>query len=219
MSRSTPEYGVFTPRCCRCQKLSLYSNYTMRKVIAEIAVSVDGFIEGANGELDWLVFEEDANYVNVFLDRFDVIFYGRLAYERFGVFLSPDMHEDSFGRTLMEKRKYVFSRSRKHVEGNGMVIGDRIRERVVQIKEEEWKDIWLCGGARIIKTFASLGLIDEYILAIQPVILGSGKSLFQQLSKRIRLNLLNAEPLSSGVVLINYEPVPASAPSHLFVAH
>lgn len=180
----------------------------MRKVIAEIAVSVDGFIEGPGGELDWLVFDEEQGYVNEFLSRFDVIFYGRMAYERFGVYLqeSNDRCED-FAATVMNMRKYVFSRNMKHVAGNGMMINDNIKDEVKQIREEEGKDIWLCGGADIISTFANLRLIDEYMLAIQPTILGSGKPLFGNVDHPIRLELLEAERLNSGVVLLNYRPV------------
>jgi dihydrofolate reductase len=87
-----------------------------------------------------------------------------------------------------------------------MVNGD-IRETVKRITEEEGKDIWLCGGADIINTFANMGLIDEYLLAIQPTILGSGKPLFGHLDHRIQLELLHAERLNSGVVLLNYKPL------------
>ena len=180
----------------------------MRKVIAEIAVSVDGFIEGPGGELDWLVFDEEEGYVNEFLSRFDVIFYGRMAYERFGAHLqeSSDRRED-FAATVINMRKYVFSRNMKHVAGNGMMINDNIKDEVKQIREEEGKDIWLCGGADIISTFANLRLIDEYLLAVQPTILGSGKPLFANVDHPIRLELLEAGRLDSGVVLLNYRPV------------
>ena len=180
----------------------------MRKIIAEIAVSVDGFIEGPGGELDWLVFDEGNSYVNEFLSRFEVIFYGRLAYERFGAALQAGADaQDDFRITLNNMRKYVFSRSVKHVAGNGMMVNDNIRETVKRIREEEGKDIWLCGGAEIINTFANMELIDEYMLAIQPTILGSGKPLFSRLDHRVRLQLLQAERLNSGVVLLNYKPL------------
>jgi dihydrofolate reductase len=179
----------------------------MRKIIAEIAVSVDGFIEGKNGQLDWLVFDEEKSFVHHFLSRFDIIFYGRLAYERFGVLPGEsEVPEFTIG-PYTHIRKYVFTRSQKHVDGKGMVISNRLRENVMKIKAEEGKDIWLCGGANIIKKFASLGLIDQYILAIQPVVLGSGKPLFKHLPHRLQLQLLNAEVLSSGVVILNYRPL------------
>lgn len=182
----------------------------MRKVIADIAVSVDGFIESREADLDWLIFDEEIGFVEEFLSRFEVIFYGRVAYDRFGITgfgddFSP--FDKSISNRLNQMRKYVFTRSLKHVGGNGMVINHSIRENVQRIKEEEGKDIWLCGGAGIIKTFASLDLIDEYVLAIQPIILGRGKSLFNNLPRRINLKLLRAEALASGVVILNYQPI------------
>lgn len=179
----------------------------MRKVIAEIAVSLDGFIEGPEGELDWLIFDEPSGEVSAFLSRFEVIFYGRIAYEKLGVHLVADnrVSEDShLQQTLTHMRKYVFSKQVKHVAGNGMVINDHIRERVNRIKEEEGKDIWLCGGAKIIQQFAKLGLIDEYLLAVQPVVLGSGKRLFENMRFGLDFNLADMEKLSSGVVLLKY---------------
>jgi dihydrofolate reductase len=167
----------------------------MRKVIAEIAISVDGYIEGPAGELDWLVFDEEIPFLSQFLSRFEVIFYGRKTYERLGVHLLNNM------------RKYVFSRTLRHVDGNAMVVNENIEETIRQIKEEEGKDIWLCGGAGMINTLARLDLIDEYLLAVQPVVLGSGKSLFGDLDKRIELRLMEAERLNSGVVILNYKPV------------
>jgi dihydrofolate reductase len=175
----------------------------MRKIIAEIAVSLDGYIEGPNGELDWLIFDEDQEYVNEFLSKFEVIFYGRVAYERFGVFFTG---EHDFRETVCTMRKYVFSSTVKHVPGNGMVINDNIEEAVMQIREEEGKDIWLCGGAGIIQTFISLNLVDEYILAIQPVVLGTGKRLFGNLPLPFKLDLINTEKLASGVVILHYKP-------------
>jgi dihydrofolate reductase len=131
-----------------------------------------------------------------------------MAYERFGVHLSAAENEpDDFRLTVNNMRKYVFSRSVKHVPGNGMMVNGDIRETVKRITEEEGKDIWLCGGADIINTFANMGLIDEYLLAIQPTILGSGKPLFGHLDHRIQLELLHAERLNSGVVLLNYKPL------------
>jgi len=181
----------------------------MRKIIAEIAVSVDGYIEGSKGELDWLVFDEEPAFVNNFLSRFEVIFYGRRAYERMGIYLAATAAPDSeieYHDTFNHIRKYVFTRSRRHVPGNAMVINGSIRERVMQIKAEEGKDIWLCGGAEILSTFANLDLIDQYILSVQPVILGSGKPLFSGVRRRIPLELVHAECLTSGVVLLHYVP-------------
>jgi dihydrofolate reductase len=182
----------------------------MRKVIAEIAISLDGFIEGPNGALDWLVFDEEVPYSSAFLKGFDTIFYGRVAYERFGVPRSenPSLPEGEreFNEMVNNMRKYVFSRTAKHVQGNGMMINNHIESEVKRIRDEEGKNIWLCGGAGIYKTFIDLDLIDEYQLAIQPRVLGSGKPLFRNLATPLNLKLLRTENLKSGVVRLHYQP-------------
>jgi dihydrofolate reductase len=180
----------------------------MRKIIVEIAVSLDGFIEGPNGELNWLSFEDGTVYPNDFLSGFDTIFYGRKAYERFGVPRSEDpslpQDERAFNRKVNHMRKYVFSRTMKHVAGNGMMINENIEAEINRIRSEVGKNIWLCGGAEIIRMFIRLDLIDEYVLSVHPVILGSGTPLFGSGNRRIKLKLLHSEALRSGVVNMRY---------------
>ena len=146
----------------------------MRKIIVELSVSRDGFIEGPNGELDWLGFDRRPGNSARIMSAFDTIFYGRRAYERLGVipFLEIRSPVDvEFYSALYGMRKYVFSRTRKHVAGNGMVVWENLESEVRRIRGEEGKNIWICGGADIIKTFARLDLIDEYRITVHPVTL------------------------------------------------
>lgn len=181
----------------------------MRKIVLEIAPSVDGYIEGPDGELDWVNFgEESIAYANKFLSNFDTIFFGRKAYENFGlrsIEESQSPGERLFYEAVNRMRKYVFTRTQKHVEGNGMVINDNLKEEVDRIRNENGKDIWLCGGAEIIRTFIDLDLIDIYRLAIQPTALGSGKPGFKGLKGQLDLDLMKTESLGSGVVVLHYE--------------
>lgn len=184
----------------------------MRKVIFESAISIDGFIEGPDGSMDWLV-EGDQNPDHDpirFLAAFDTIFYGRKAYEKFGVtpFLSPDIPdvEREFYYSIRAMRKYVFSRTSKHVAGNGMVISDNLEAEVRRIREEDGKDIWFCGGADILRTFTELDLVDEYILTVHPVLLKSGKPLFAGKKKPHSIKLIHKRKLESGVVVLHYQP-------------
>lgn len=181
----------------------------MRKVIAEIAISLDGFIEGPNGELDWFIFDDPVSYGSDFLQRFDTIFYGRVAYERFGLQLSPRSDseaEKEFYVNISNMRRYVFSRSRKHLPGNGMVISGNIDREVLRIKDEEGKDIWLCGGADILKSFAELDLIDEYVFCVHPVVLGGGKPVFRNVNTRINLKLNDQDTRRNGIIHVKYTP-------------
>lgn len=182
----------------------------MRKIIAEIGVSQDGFIEGPNGELDWLIFKEDTAYAMKFLKRFDTIFYGRLAYEKFGLpcqfeYECSDAERELNG-IINQMRKYVFTRTFTHVPGNGMVLREHVRADVERIRDEIGKDIWLCGGANIIESLRQMDLIDEYVLSVQPVTLGAGKPLFQESPVQMGLMLIKSESLKSGIVKLSYRP-------------
>jgi len=182
----------------------------MRKIIFQSSVSLDGFIEGPNGELDWLIRDEEASDVVEFLSDFDTIFYGRKTYEKMGVqeFMEPDLRavEKEFLYILHGMRKYVFSRQKKHVSGNAMVVGRDLESEVLRIREEEGKNIWLRGGADILRTFADLDLVDEYLLIMHPVVLSSGKPLFWGMKKPLYLKLIRERNLKSGVVILHYKP-------------
>lgn len=180
-----------------------------RKIILELSVSRDGFIEGPHGELDWLAFHWRSSNFARFMSAFDTIFYGRRAYERLGILpfiddsLSPVDVE--FYSTLYGMRKYVFSRTRKHVAGNGMVVRENLESEVRRILGEEGKNIWICGGADIVKTFARLDLIDEYRITVHPVTLYSGKPLFEG-KWPLNLTLIEKHSQPSGRAVLHYLP-------------
>lgn len=183
----------------------------MRKIIFEIAVSLDGYIQGPGGELDWLIFDDEMSGELEYFNGFDTVFYGRIAYERSVILAESDnlMCEGrrKFTRAVNNMRKYVFSRTKKHVSGNAMVINDsHLFTEVKRIREEKGENIRFCGGTDILNTFINLDLVDEYILAIQPVILGSGKPLFKNSERPLKLKLLKALTLRSGVVVLHYIP-------------
>lgn len=85
-------------------------------------------------------------------------------------------------------------------------ISSDISNKVLEIKEQEGKDIWLYGGSSLIRTFINLGLIDQYRVSVHPIALGSGMPLFDNLKERIRLNLIKTNVFKSGVVQLIYEP-------------
>ena len=144
----------------------------MRKVILGVAVSLDGFIEGPNGEYDWCP-PPSKEEMDKFLDNIDVVFFGRKSYELFGT------------ADYADKTSYVFSNTLKSVKGrNAYLLGGDIVSAVKRIKAEEGKSIWLWGGASLTTTFMNAGLIDELWLGLVPVVLGEGKPLFQDIKQR-----------------------------------
>ncbi len=149
----------------------------MRKVILSVAISLDGFIEGRNGEYDWCP-PPSQKEMNEFLDTIDAIFVGRKSFELLGPSSFPG------------KKLYVFSNSLKAINGKNvhLINGDSL-SKVKDLKNQEGKDIWLFGGANLTTTFMNEGLVDEMWLGMVPVVLGAGKPLFQDIKQRNHFKL------------------------------
>lgn len=179
----------------------------MKKVILNLAVSLDGFIEGPNGEIDWCIMDDDMNF-QAFIDSVDTLFYGRVSYDAWGNF-QPDENTSLAERQMWSgihaKKKFVFSSQAKQDE-KVVYITDDIPSQVTAIKEQGGKDIWLYGGAKLITTFIKLGLIDIYKVSVHPVVLGSGKPLFEDVSAQMGLKLVDTRVFKSGVVELTYTP-------------
>lgn len=179
----------------------------MKKIILNLAVTLDGFIEGPNGEIDWCIMDEEMNF-DAFIESIDTIFYGRVSYEAWGNF-QPDKNAGPADKLMWQgihsKNKFVFS-SRDRTDDKATFISCDIAGKVAEIKKQAGKDIWLYGGASLIKTFINLGLIDIYKVSVHPVALGRGKPLFEDLKERIALKLTQTRVFRSGVVELTYEP-------------
>lgn len=169
----------------------------MRKIILGLAVSLDGFIEGPNGEYDWCFTDQDYGMTD-FFKRIDSLFIGRRSYE-----LLLKMGDDAMPG-FPKLKEYVFSTTLKEVRPGALLIQGNTKEIVEKIKQEPGKDIWLFGGASLTTSFLNLNLIDEMSLAIHPIILGSGKPLFSDIKNRISLNLIDTKTYSSGLVNLVY---------------
>jgi len=178
----------------------------MKKVVLDLAVTLDGFIEGPNGEIDWCIMDDDMDFGG-FLATIDTIFYGRVSYDMWGNF-EPDEKageaEHKLWQAVHSKKKYVFS-SQHIKDSRATIIQSDIASVVTEIKNQSGKDIWLYGGAGLIKSFIRNGLIDVYRISIHPIALGSGKPLFEELENRVNLHLLKTNTFKSGVVQLIYE--------------
>lgn len=187
----------------------------MRKIILNLAVTLDGFIEGPNGEIDWCIFDDEPDtgpsaesHFDQFLSDIDTIFYGRVSYDLWGQYKpgsNASLPEKKLWQGVHSKRKYVFSNNPKKPDGEATYISSDIAENVRDIKNQPGKNIWLYGGASLISSFIDLGLIDNYLLAVHPVILGGGKPLFSNIKERIGLTLNRAVTSPSGVILLDYD--------------
>lgn len=181
----------------------------MRKIILDLTLTLDGFIEGPNGEIDWIVADENADFADTLeniLVGIDTIFYGRVSYEAWGNYAPESTASAALKAAyakLNSKQKYVFSRQKKSFPG-AMVIGTDFENQIQHLLSAPGENIWLYGGAALVKTFVNLDLIDVYRLTIQPVILGSGKLLFEDIQNRIRLELEAVHTGTNGVVQLIY---------------
>ncbi|ANE45833.1 hypothetical protein SY83_05420 [Paenibacillus swuensis] len=180
------------------------NNQEQRRIILDLAVTLDGFIEGKNGEIDWCILDPEMGF-DEFLGSIDTILYGRKSYDLWGQYTPETNDADAeFWKQVHNKDKYVFSKTQHKTNPNATYINDHIAEEVAKLKSEPGKDIWLYGGASLITTFMDLGLIDEFRLSVHPVILGEGKPLFSDIKMRVELQLVETKPYSSGVVQLIY---------------
>jgi dihydrofolate reductase len=166
----------------------------MRKVILNLAMSLDGFIEGPNGEYDWCLADQDYGMTD-FLNNADAIFLGRKSYE-----ILMNAGPDLFATLKM----YVFSDTLTTVPGNSEIIRSAdFKQRVEEIRHQPGGNIWLFGGAQLVSAFIEQRQINEFILSVHPVILGAGKPLFI-VKDRTQLMFLGSEQFSSGLVQLRY---------------
>lgn len=179
----------------------------MKKVILNLAVSLDGFIEGPNGEIDWCIMEEDMGF-DAFLNSVDTLFYGRVSYDAWGNYQpqpeAPES-EQKMWQAIHSKNKFVFSHQHR-IDNQATFIDKDIADKVKEIKQQAGKDIWLYGGASLIQSFIQAGLIDAYRISVHPIVLGSGKPLFENIQQRLHLTLTGTQVFRSGVVELSYEP-------------
>ena len=185
----------------------------MRKLIYSMGVSLDGFIAGPDGEIDWSAPDEELHrFHNQQTREMGAHLYGRRLYEVMTYWETADEnpsapeHELEFARIWKATPKIVFSKTLETVEGNATLVRDSVAEEVAKLKEQPGKDLAV-GGAGLASTFIKLGLIDEYRLFLSPVVLGGGTPYFPALDERINLELVETKTFGSRVVYVRYRHV------------
>jgi dihydrofolate reductase len=185
----------------------------MRKLIYSMGVSLDGFIAGPDGEIDWSAPDEELHrFHNQQAREVGVELCGRRLYEVMLYWETADEnpsaaeHELEFARIWQQLPKIVFSRTLEKVEGYARLAGDGGVEEVAKLKEQPGKDLAV-GGAGLASTFIKLGLVDEYRLFVSPVVLGGGTLFFPPLEERVELELVETRTFASRVVYLRYRRV------------
>ncbi len=184
----------------------------MRKIILMMSVSVDGFIEGPNAELDWHSgSEEYYSHVDEELAKMSVFLNGRVVYENMAGFW-PTVDADpsctprnaAFARLWRAMPKIVFSRTLQRADWNTTVIREIVPEQIRELQQQPGGDMVL-GGAGIGAAFMEHDLIDEYRIYVNPALIGQGKPLFGPSTRRAALCLAQTRTFDCGIVLLRYE--------------
>lgn len=170
-----------------------------RRVILFIAVSLDGYIAGEDGDIGWLSSVErpgeDYGYAE-FIASVDTVILGRKTYDAVLSFGIPYPHAD--------KQCYIITRSERPPEKNIVFYRDPVKQLISRLKKEQGKNIFVDGGAEVVQLMQKDMLIDEYIVSIIPIILGKGIRLFKGNDLRENLRLLSVRSFESGLVQIQY---------------
>jgi len=170
-------------------------------------VSLDGYTEGPGGGTDWswhVWDEEMGKYADELIDSAGVLLFGRVAFELLAEFWQAEKGE--FAEKMNRIPKIVFSRTLKKADWNARVVGENIAEEISKLKQQPGQDLVLLAGADIASTFMKLGLIDEYRIIVNPVILGRSKPLFKNIKDRMNLKLLKIKTFKCGNVILYYQP-------------
>jgi dihydrofolate reductase len=183
------------------------------KLIYSMSVSLDGFIAGPGGEIDWSAPDEELHrFHNEQVRELGAHLCGRRLYEVMLYWETAD-EDPSAGETELEFAgiwkalpKIVFSRTLQEVQGNTRLATAGIAEEVAKLKESAGGDIAV-GGAGLAAAFTELGLIDDYRLFVYPVVLGGGTPYFPRLKERIALELVERRTFDMGVEYLRYRRV------------
>jgi dihydrofolate reductase len=182
----------------------------MRKVIYSMSASLDGFIAGPGGEIEWSAPDEELHrFLNDQTRELGAHFCGRRLYEEMRYWDTADQDaslgqiEREFAGIWQRLPKIVFSTTLETVEGNATLATGGVAEEVARLKQQPGKDLSV-GGAGLASTFMELGLIDEFRLFLNPVVLGGGTPYFPALPNRIELELVETRTFGSRVEYLRY---------------
>lgn len=176
--------------------------------------SIDGFVAGPNGELDWMTWDWDdalKDYVNNLTESVDTILLGRKMADGFishwgNVIKDPDNPEYAAGKKFIDTPKVVFSKTlEKSGWDNTAVATGNLTDEVTRLKNLDGNDMIVYGGAGLVSSLIAANLIDRYYLFINPIVLGSGLAIFGDIEANQPLRLIKSQSFECGIVLLNYE--------------
>ena len=184
----------------------------MRKLIAFCHVSLDGIAAVPNGSLDWVSYDEEMEkWAEPIVKATDTALYGRVTYELMKYWKTvpsnpnASAYERNHARWIENVEKIVFSKSKMVPDWNNTrVIGGNAQGEILKLKQMPGKNITIFGSPTLANSLIKLGLVDEYRLSVSPIVLGTGKSLFKDVTETIKLKLVEEKTFKSGAVTLHY---------------
>ncbi|KPJ96431.1 MAG: deaminase [Gammaproteobacteria bacterium SG8_11] len=181
----------------------------MRKLKLQVQMTIDGYIAGPNGEMDWMVWDWDnelTKYVKEITEPVDCIVLGRKLAQGFIPHWASNPETEGADK-INTTKKVVFTRTLDKSEWDNTVLakGDLVDE-ITKLKKNPGKDIIAYGGATFVSALIKQGLIDEFHLFINPTAIGNGMTIFKELDSKQNLTLVKSISFDCGIVILNYEP-------------
>jgi dihydrofolate reductase len=186
----------------------------MRHLIFFMHTSLDGFVAGVNGEMNWINLDEALfDFVGTMTDQSDTALYGRVTYEmmqnywpKAGEKPNASKHDKEHSAWYNKVSKVVLSKtiSEKGLN-NTIVINDHLSDNINKLKQQEGKNILIFGSPGASQSLLNQGLIDEFWLFVNPIILGQGMPLFKDIAGTIKLKLVESKTFPCGVIALHYE--------------
>jgi dihydrofolate reductase len=183
----------------------------MGKLSAFVFVTLNGFYKGINEDISWNTHAaEEKDYSIEALKSGNTLLFGRVTYELMASYWPTTMalkNDPIMAEGMNKADKIVFSRTLKKAEWNNTkLLTDNIEQEVTKLKQQPGKNLTVLGSGSIVTQLAEQGLIDEYQIMLDPVVLGDGTPLFKGLQHKLNLKLMNAITFKNGIVLLTYQP-------------
>jgi dihydrofolate reductase len=184
----------------------------MRRIVVFENITLDGFMAGPNGEIDWAIRDDEVTQLSREGEgTTDTFMFGRVTYDMMAAFWPTPAGKEAnpvFAAALNSAPKIVFSKTLKKPDWQGTeVMSDLNREEVLNLKGLPGKDVLIFGSGSIVNQLAEFGAVDEYQLLVNPVVLGKGKPLFSETLGRMSPEFLGSRVFRSGIVMLRYRPL------------
>lgn len=182
----------------------------MRRIVATEYVTLDGVMEAPHEWSFPFWSDEAGTFKHEELFASDALLMGRVTYEAFAAVWPAMTDEDGFADRMNGMTKYVVSTTLDEpVWNNSTIIKSNVADEIAKLKQQPGQDILVYGSADLVNSLLPHGLIDEFRFMVHPVVVGSGKRLFQDGIDRTAFRLVDVKPIAAGIVILTYHPAPA----------